>query len=78
MPHGKFDSIASPKGPTGPNAQSVLDVYRTLQRMTERWNAHDLEGYLDYFWKSPDLLGVRCAAVFWVAGAARHIFAEFS
>src|SRR5262249_50914941 len=46
------------------DAQSVLDVYRTLQRMTERWNAHDLEGYLDYFWKSPVLLCVYDAQQF--------------
>jgi hypothetical protein len=60
----EFDSIASPNGPTEPNAQSILDVYQTLQRMMERWNAHDLEGYLDYFWKSPDLLAVSDAQQF--------------
>jgi uncharacterized protein (TIGR02246 family) len=26
--------------------------------MMTRWNAHDLDGYLDCFWKSPDLVDI--------------------
>jgi hypothetical protein len=50
-----FDSIAQP--PAAPT-----DLYRTARQVAdaelylyERWNSHDMEGYLDCFWKSPDL-----------------------
>jgi uncharacterized protein (TIGR02246 family) len=38
-----------------PDAQLVYDV---LLRMLDRWNAHDLEGHLDVYWKSSELLVV--------------------
>jgi uncharacterized protein (TIGR02246 family) len=33
-------------------------VYEVLLKMLDRWNAHDLEGHLDVYWKSPQLLVV--------------------
>jgi uncharacterized protein (TIGR02246 family) len=31
-------------------------VYEVLLKMLDRWNAHDLEGHLEVYWKSPELL----------------------
>jgi hypothetical protein len=33
-------------------------VYEILLKMLDRWNAHDLDGYLDLYWRSPELLVV--------------------
>ena len=33
-------------------------VYEILLKMLDRWNAHDIEGYLEVYWKSPELLVV--------------------
>ena len=33
-------------------------VYELLLKMLDRWNAHDIEGYLEVYWKSPELLVV--------------------
>ena len=33
-------------------------IYEALLRMIDRWNAHDIEGYLKAYWKSPELLVV--------------------
>jgi hypothetical protein len=33
-------------------------IYEVLLKMLDRWNVHDLEGYLGVYWKSPDLLVV--------------------
>ena len=38
-----------------PDAQQVYEV---LLKMLDRWNAHDIEGHLDVYRKSPDLLVV--------------------
>jgi hypothetical protein len=37
------------------DAQQVYDV---LLKMLDRWNAHDIEEYLEVYWKSPELLVV--------------------
>jgi uncharacterized protein (TIGR02246 family) len=40
---------------------SVVDtqqVYGILLKMLDRWNAHDIEGYMEVYWKSPELLVV--------------------
>ena len=34
------------------------EIYELLLKMLDRWNAHDIEGHLDVYWKSPDLLVV--------------------
>jgi uncharacterized protein (TIGR02246 family) len=31
-------------------------VYEVLLKMLDRWNAHDIEGYMGVYWKSPELL----------------------
>jgi uncharacterized protein (TIGR02246 family) len=33
-------------------------VYEILLKMLDRWNAHDIEGHLEVYWNSPDLLVV--------------------
>lgn len=33
-------------------------VYEVLLKMLDRWNAHDLEGHLEVYWKSSELLVV--------------------
>ena len=38
-----------------PDAEQVYDV---LLEMLDRWNSHDMDGYLKVYWKSPDLLVV--------------------
>jgi uncharacterized protein (TIGR02246 family) len=43
------------------SSASVADtqqVYDILLKMLERWNAHDVEGYMEVYWKSPELLVV--------------------
>jgi uncharacterized protein (TIGR02246 family) len=51
----QFDSLTStPAAPTTDGQQ----VYEILLKMLDRWNAHDLEGHLDVYWKSPELLVV--------------------
>jgi uncharacterized protein (TIGR02246 family) len=51
----QFDSLQANATVSKPDAQLVYDV---LLRMLDRWNAHDLEGHLDVYWKSPELLVV--------------------
>lgn len=54
-----YDS-SSPKGSinssTGQAAKEVADMEKNME---ERWNAHDLNGYLNYFWHSPQLVIVQ-------------------
>jgi hypothetical protein len=43
------------------SSASVADtqqVYGILLKMLECWNAHDIEGYMEVYWKSPELLVV--------------------
>ena len=51
----QFDSLRANSTVAKPDAQQVYDV---LLRMLDRWNAHDLEGHLGVYWKSPELLVV--------------------
>jgi uncharacterized protein (TIGR02246 family) len=51
----QFDSLQANSIVSKPDAQIVYEV---LLRMLDRWNAHDLEGHLDVYWKSPELLVV--------------------
>ena len=50
-----FDSLGPNPGATKADAQQVYEV---LLKMLDRWNAHDIEGHLDVYWKSPELLVV--------------------
>jgi L-asparaginase / beta-aspartyl-peptidase len=50
-----FDSLTpTPGGPKSDGEQ----IYEVLLKMLDRWNAHDVEGYLNIYWKSPSLLVV--------------------
>src|SRR5271157_1073153 len=53
-----FDSITPTPSPIPSQKSSPQEVYDVLVKMMTRWNAHDLDGYLDCFWKSPDLVDV--------------------
>jgi hypothetical protein len=51
----QFDSLtSSPGGPASDGQQ----VYEVLLKMLDRWNAHDIDGHLEVYWKSPELLVV--------------------
>jgi hypothetical protein len=45
---------------TDPNSSApesdAQQAYEVLLRMLDRWNAHDIEGHLDVYWRSPELL----------------------
>jgi hypothetical protein len=51
----QFDSLRGNTSVTKPDAQLVYEV---LLKMLDRWNAHDIEGHLEVYHKSPDLLVV--------------------
>ena len=44
----------------GPNLSvpksDTQQIYEVLLKMLDRWNAHDLEGHLEVYWQSPELL----------------------
>lgn len=50
-----FDSLAAIPGASKSDGQQVYEV---LLKMLDRWNAHDIEGHLAAYWKSPQLLVV--------------------
>jgi hypothetical protein len=50
-----FDSLDSVPGAAKSDGQQVYEV---LLKMLDRWNAHDIEGHLEVYWKSPELLVV--------------------
>jgi hypothetical protein len=49
----QFDSLGLNRTTPESDAQQVYDV---LLKMLDRWNAHDIEGYLEVYWKSSELL----------------------
>jgi hypothetical protein len=51
----QFDSLGANPGVAKPDAQQIYEV---LLKMLDRWNAHDLDGHLEVYWKSPELLVV--------------------
>ena len=51
----QFSSLGSKSDSTGPDTQRIQEV---LLKMLDRWNAHDIEGHLEVYWKSPELLVV--------------------
>ena len=51
----QFDSLVTDPSVSKPDAQQVYEV---LLKMLDRWNAHDIEGHLEVYWKSPELLVV--------------------
>ena len=55
-----FDSIkpSTSQSATDSDPSDYQQIYGLLMKMPDRWNAHDLDGYLSVFWNSPDLLTV--------------------
>lgn len=51
----QLDSLRTNQWTIKPDAQQVYEV---VLKMLDRWNAHDIEGYLETYWKSADLLVV--------------------
>jgi uncharacterized protein (TIGR02246 family) len=51
----EFDSA---QGNTNVSKSDAQGVYEVLLKMLDRWNAHDIEGHLEVYWKSPELLVV--------------------
>jgi hypothetical protein len=48
----QFGSLPANSSVSKPDDQQVYEV---LLKMLDRWNAHDIEGYMELYWKSPDL-----------------------
>jgi len=48
-----FDSLGPNQSAAKPDAQQVYEV---LLKMLDRWNAHDIDGHLAVYWRSPELL----------------------
>jgi hypothetical protein len=51
----QFDSLRANSSVSKSDPQQVYEV---LLKMLDRWNAHDIEGHLEVYWKSPELLVV--------------------
>src|ERR1700733_10579062 len=51
----QFGSLPANSSVSKPDDQQVYEV---LLKMLDRWNAHDIEGHLDVYWKSQELLVV--------------------
>jgi hypothetical protein len=51
----ELDSVRGNPNLSQPDAQPFYEV---LLKMLDRWNAHDIEGYMGVYWKSPELLVV--------------------
>jgi uncharacterized protein (TIGR02246 family) len=51
----QFDSLTSAPAASPSDSQQIYEV---LLKMLDRWNAHDIEGHLEVYWHSPDLLVV--------------------
>jgi beta-aspartyl-peptidase (threonine type) len=50
----QFDSLRA----DSVSKNDAQQIYEVLLKMLDRWNAHDIEGYLEVYWKSPELLVV--------------------
>jgi hypothetical protein len=53
-----FDSITPQPSPfaSSTDLTDTHQVYSIILDQVRYWNAHDIEHYMDLFWKSPDLL----------------------
>ena len=49
----QLESLQADSSISEPDAQQVYEV---LLKMLDRWNAHNIEGHLEVYWKSPELL----------------------
>jgi uncharacterized protein (TIGR02246 family) len=54
----EYDSIQPPESlrTPSPEEDELKAINDLLLKMLERWNAHDIDGYLSVSWKSPQLL----------------------
>jgi L-asparaginase / beta-aspartyl-peptidase len=50
-----LNSLPANSSVAKPETQQIYDI---LLKMLDRWNAHDIEGYMEVYWKSPELLVV--------------------
>ena len=57
----QFGSLPANSSVYKPDDQQVYEV---LLKRRDRWNAHDIEGYMQLYWKSPELLVVRSSEQF--------------
>lgn len=64
-----WDSL-NPAPPPAPGAAETdaQAIYGLLLKMADRWNAHDVDGYMEGFWNSPDLWCVVGADTFFGYG----------
>jgi ketosteroid isomerase-like protein len=54
-----LSQVASPsKRPVTSARTDTQPVYEVLVKMLDRWNAHDIDGLMSVYWKSPRLLAV--------------------
>src|SRR3984893_11252267 len=53
-----FDSVTPSRTPSESTAEpsEAQQVYAVILNQINYWNAHDIEHYMDTYWKSPDLL----------------------
>ena len=51
----QFGSLPANSSVSKPDDQQVYEI---LLKMLDRWNAHDIEGYMEVYLKSPELLVV--------------------
>jgi uncharacterized protein (TIGR02246 family) len=56
----EYDSIASERTTQGTASEKsdIQAINFLLTNMDDRWNAHDIDGYMSAFWKSPELFVV--------------------
>lgn len=54
----EYDSIQPEArgGTSSPQQDDIKSINDTLIKMLDRWNAHDIDGYLSAYWDSPELL----------------------
>src|ERR1700722_14396914 len=50
-----LDSLPANSSVSKAETQQIYDI---MLKMLDRWNAHDIEGYMEVYWKSPELLVV--------------------
>ena len=50
-----LNSLPANSSVAKPETQQIYDI---LLKMLDRWNAHDIEGYMEVYWKSAELLVV--------------------
>jgi uncharacterized protein (TIGR02246 family) len=56
----EYDSIAPERAATTPSSEQadLKAISSALTNMDDRWNAHDIDGFMSIFWKSTQLLVV--------------------